>query len=250
MAIVFGGAADGQTAYFNSRGGSSPCSSPSGVRKVVSPLEAPAGEMKSHPGASASGQRHLRCGAFVGLERDDSCAPTQTRQAALGVQHRARVRGGKRCSRPKRRLHGFRRDWRGKRDCFVASGYDSDWSASERVPSRSAPDPRPQPATSSPIASPQRPTSDRTRFLFCRCESQQHVSWSAILEPDVPRSHKQHPVPTATPRNPWSAFSLDSVYRLELSRGVVLPRAACVVCVERTNHPVQADGKHHTGRWR
>jgi polyvinyl alcohol dehydrogenase (cytochrome) len=54
MGIVFGGAADGQNAYFNSRGGIFAVQLSGGAEKWFTPLPAPAGEMQTHPGASAA----------------------------------------------------------------------------------------------------------------------------------------------------------------------------------------------------
>ena len=53
MGILFGGAADGQNAYFNSRGGIFAVQL-SGSEKWFVPLAAPTGDMKNHPGASAA----------------------------------------------------------------------------------------------------------------------------------------------------------------------------------------------------
>ena len=54
MGILFGGASDDQNAYFNSRGGIFAVQLSGGAEKWFVPLAEPAGEMKSHPGASAA----------------------------------------------------------------------------------------------------------------------------------------------------------------------------------------------------
>ena len=68
MGILFGGAADDQNAYFNSRGGIFAVQLSSGAEKWFAPLATPAGDMKSHPGASAAVTAISGVALSVGLD--------------------------------------------------------------------------------------------------------------------------------------------------------------------------------------
>ncbi|MGE0404762.1 MAG: PQQ-binding-like beta-propeller repeat protein [Candidatus Korobacteraceae bacterium] len=68
MGILFGGAADDQNAYFNSRGGIFAVQLSSGSEKWFTPIPAPTGGMKSHPGASAAVSAIAGVAFSVGLD--------------------------------------------------------------------------------------------------------------------------------------------------------------------------------------
>ena len=118
--ITFGGAADGEKAYFGLKGGIAAVQVSNGDKKWFTPIEAAQRSGAAQWGDSGADGDSRR--GFLGrLGWSGARAFDRRRPRTLAVRHDARVQNGERRG-GERRFHGRRRTHRSRRDAFRGLG--------------------------------------------------------------------------------------------------------------------------------